>query len=144
MSRGEPSSSREPWPRGCAARDRISSSFPISPPGQPQCDDVTGGGRAVRQHHSTRALTRGGNKFLPFWPFWFWVSLWEPGGFPGDSVGKGSSCSAGDPGSIPWVGKIPWRSAWQPAPVSWPGESHGQRSLVATVHGVAMSQMRLK
>ena len=107
MSRGEPSSSREPWPRGCAARDRISSSLPISPPGQPQCDDVTGGGRAVRQHHSTRALTRGGNKFLPFWPFWFWVSLWEPGGFPGDSVGKGSSCSAGDTGSIPGSGRSP-------------------------------------
>ena len=30
----------------------------------------------------------------------------------------------------PWVGKIPWRRAWQPTPVFWPGESHGQRSLV--------------
>ena len=29
----------------------------------------------------------------------------------------------------PWVGKIPWRRAWQPTPVFWPGESHGQRSL---------------
>ena len=28
-----------------------------------------------------------------------------------------------------WVGKIPWRRAWQPTPVFWPGESHGQRSL---------------
>ena len=28
-----------------------------------------------------------------------------------------------------WVGKIPWRRAWQPTPVSLPGESHGQRSL---------------
>ena len=25
----------------------------------------------------------------------------------------------------PWVGKIPWRRAWQPTPVSMPGESHG-------------------
>ena len=24
-----------------------------------------------------------------------------------------------------WVGKIPWRCAWQPAPVFLPGESHG-------------------
>ena len=24
----------------------------------------------------------------------------------------------------PWVGKIPWRRAWQPTPVFWPGESH--------------------
>ena len=30
----------------------------------------------------------------------------------------------------PWVGKIPWRRAWQPIPVFLPGESHGQRSLV--------------
>ena len=28
-----------------------------------------------------------------------------------------------------WVGKIPWRRAWQSTPVSLPGESHGQRSL---------------
>ena len=29
----------------------------------------------------------------------------------------------------PWVGKVPWRRAWQPTLVSLPGESHGQRSL---------------
>ena len=29
-----------------------------------------------------------------------------------------------------WVGKIPWSRKWQPTPVSWPGESHGQRCLV--------------
>ena len=28
-----------------------------------------------------------------------------------------------------WVGKIPWRRAWQPSPVFSPGEFHGQRSL---------------
>ena len=28
-----------------------------------------------------------------------------------------------------WVGKIPWRRAWQPTPVFLPGECHGQRSL---------------
>ena len=28
-----------------------------------------------------------------------------------------------------WVGKIPWRPAWQPTPVFLPGEFHGQRSL---------------
>ena len=35
-----------------------------------------------------------------------------------------------DTGLIPWVGKIPWRRAWQPTPVFFPGESHGWRSLV--------------
>ena len=28
------------------------------------------------------------------------------------------------------VGKNPWKRAWQPTPVSLPGETHGQRSLV--------------
>ena len=32
-------------------------------------------------------------------------------------------------GLNPWVGKIPWRRAWQPTPVFLPGELHGQRSL---------------
>ena len=32
----------------------------------------------------------------------------------------------------PWVGKIPWRRAWQPTPVFLPEESRGQRSLWAT------------
>ena len=39
----------------------------------------------------------------------------------------------------PWVRKIPWRRAWQPTLVFLLGESHGQRSLGATVHGVAKS-----
>ena len=29
----------------------------------------------------------------------------------------------GGPGFNPWVGKIPWRRAWQPTPVFLPGES---------------------
>ena len=28
-----------------------------------------------------------------------------------------------------WVGKVPWRRAWPPTPVFFPGESHAQRSL---------------
>ena len=35
----------------------------------------------------------------------------------------------GTPGFDPWVGKIPYRRAWQPTPEFLPGESHGQRSL---------------
>jgi len=33
-------------------------------------------------------------------------------------------------GFDPWVGKIPWRRAWQPTLVLLPGEFHGQGSLV--------------
>ena len=29
----------------------------------------------------------------------------------------------------PWVGKIPWRRAWQATPVFLLGKCHGQRSL---------------
>ena len=34
----------------------------------------------------------------------------------------------------------PWKRDWQPTPVFLSGKSHGQRSLVATGHGVAESQ----
>ena len=44
------------------------------------------------------------------------------------SDGKKSTCNARE--FDPWVGKIPWRKAWQPTPVYLLGESHGQRSLV--------------
>ena len=51
--------------------------------------------------------------------------------FPVGLVVKSPPANAGDmrPGSAPWVGKIPWRTAWQSSPVFLPGESHGQRSL---------------
>ena len=49
---------------------------------------------------------------------------------------KASTYNAGDLGSIPGVGKIPWRGKWQPTPVLLPGESHGWRSLVGYSPGV--------
>jgi len=51
-------------------------------------------------------------------------------GFPGSSDSKESACNHRRPGLNPWVGKIPWRRAWQPIPAFMPGEPHGQRSLV--------------
>ena len=47
------------------------------------------------------------------------------------------------PGFDPWVGKIPWRRAWQPTPVFLPGESHRQRYLVG-LHGVTKTWTGLK
>ena len=44
----------------------------------------------------------------------------------------------------PWVGKIPWKRAWQPTPVFLLGESHGQRSLAGYIHRVAQSRTWLK
>ena len=42
-----------------------------------------------------------------------------------------------------WVGKISWRRKWQPTPVFLPGKYHGQRRLVASIHGVSESQTSL-
>ena len=49
-----------------------------------------------------------------------------------------------DLGFDPWVGKIPYRRAWQPTPVFLLGKSHGQRSLVDLVHGVSHGQTTKK
>ena len=50
-------------------------------------------------------------------------------GSTGGSDGKESACNVGDPGSIPGLGRFPWRRGWQLIPVFLPGEFHGQRSL---------------
>ena len=51
-------------------------------------------------------------------------------GFPGSVGGKEPACQCRRHLFDPWVGKIPWRRAWQPTPLFLPRESHGQRSLV--------------
>ena len=59
---------------------------------------------------------------------------------------KNSPAHAGDMkcGFNPWVGKIPWRRAWQPTPVFLPGECHGQGPWFAMIHRVAHSRTLLK
>ena len=39
--------------------------------------------------------------------------------------------AAGDAGSFPGPGRSPWNRKWQLTPVSLPGNSYGQRNLVA-------------
>ena len=47
-------------------------------------------------------------------------------GFPGGSDGKASACSAGDPGSIPGLGRSPGEGNGNPlTPVLLPGKFHG-------------------
>ena len=58
--------------------------------------------------------------------------------------GKESACQCRRHGFDSWVGKIPWMRKWQPTTVFFPGESHGQRSLVGYSHGVPKSQTQLK
>ena len=43
----------------------------------------------------------------------------------GGSTGKESTCNAGDLGSIPGLGRFPWRRERLPTTVFWPGEFHG-------------------
>ena len=50
-------------------------------------------------------------------------------GFPGGSDGKEPACQCRRLWVQSLVEKIPWRRAWQPTPVFFPGEFHGQRSL---------------
>ena len=53
-------------------------------------------------------------------------------GFPGGANGKEPACQCRrhkSYGFSPWVENIPWRRVWQPIPVFFPGDSHGQRSL---------------
>ena len=50
---------------------------------------------------------------------------------------KNPPANAGD--VDPWVGKIPWRKKWQPAPVLLSGEADGQGSLVGySLHGYSV------
>ena len=60
--------------------------------------------------------------------YWSVLSL----GFPGAASCKEPTCQCRrhkGPMSDPWVRKIPLMMKWQPTPVFWPGEFHGQRSL---------------
>ena len=53
-------------------------------------------------------------------------------GFSGGSYGKESACNAGDLSSVPRLGRSPGEGTGCPL-----GKSHGQRSLVGVVNGVA-------
>ena len=59
--------------------------------------------------------------------------LYKQYGFPSGTSGEESTCQCRRHKRCrfdPYVGKIPWRRAWQPTPVFLPGESQGQRSMV--------------
>ena len=70
---------------------------------------------------------------VPFSNFMFllFICYWSIG-LPRRLSGKHSACQCTRRRRCrfdPWVGKIPWRRAWQPTPLFLSGESHGQRSL---------------
>ena len=87
---------------------------------------------------STYFYTTGINKHISHWqnvlivmvPLLINKGVFEPSynDFPDGSDGKSVCLQCGKPRFHPWVGKIPWRRKWQPAPVLLPGKSHGQRA----------------
>ena len=64
-------------------------------------------------------------------------------GFPGGSAVKNlPAIQEAQEMYLQFLGrKIPWRRKWQPTPVFLPGKSHGQKSMWATVHGIAESEV---
>ena len=86
--------------------------------------------------------------------FWFWCRpaclallllpvlldiLHAIGGFPDSSVGKASTCSAGDLGLIPGLGRSPGERKGYP--LQYSGLEH---SMDCTIHGVTKSQTWLR
>ena len=63
--------------------------------------------------------------------------------FPGGSDGKASACSAGDPGSIPGLGRPPGEGNGNPLQYSSLENSMDWGAWWATVYGVTKSQTRL-
>ena len=51
-------------------------------------------------------------------------------GFPDVSDHKESACNEGNLGSIPGLGRFPWKSEWLPTPVFLTEEFQGQKILV--------------
>ena len=64
-------------------------------------------------------------------------------GLPGGSDGKESACSAGDPGSIPGLGKSPGEGNGYPLQYSCLENPMDRGAWRATIHGVAKSRARL-
>ena len=63
-----------------------------------------------------------------------YVKMW---GFPHSSVGKESACNAGDPGSIPGLGRVPGDGNGNPLQYSCLGSPMDRGAWWATVHGVS-------
>ena len=67
----------------------------------------------------------------------------QPRGFPGGSDGKEFACNAGDPGSIPGLGRSPGEGNSNPLQYSCLENPIDSGAWQTTVHGVAKSQIRL-
>ena len=62
---------------------------------------------------------------------------------PGGSDGKDSACSAGDPGSVPGLGRSPGEGNGYPLQYSCLENPMDRGAWRAIVHGLAVTQIRL-
>ena len=77
--------------------------------------------------------------------FFFFFSISKQHvGFPGGSDGKESTCNAGDPGSVPGLGRSPGGGNGNPLQYSCLENSMDRRAWLATVHGVMTEGLTLK
>ena len=69
-------------------------------------------------------------------------------GFPGGTSSEEAICQRGSCKRRefyhPWVGKIPWRKAWQPTPIFYLENPMDRGPWWATVHTVTKSQIQMK
>ena len=96
---------------------------------------VQGTLKSLLQHYSSKASILRHSAF-------FLVQL-SYLGFPYSSVGKESACSAGDPGSIPGLGRSPGKGNGDPLQYPCLENLMDKGAWWAVVHGVTRSRVRL-
>ena len=86
----------------------------------------------VMDREAWRAAIHGVAKSRTWLSDWSDLIWYKKMGFPGGTSGKEYACQRRRRTRCrfdSWVGKIPWRTAWQSTPVFLPEESQGQRRL---------------
>ena len=92
-------------------------------------------GKERKRMHSVRNAAPQSNQFYRLPIFYL--------GFPGGSEDKASACNAGDPGSIPGLGRSPGEGNGNPLQYSCLEYPMDRRAWWATVHRVAKSRTQL-
>ena len=82
--------------------------------------------------------------FVAFYSDLLIPTLGDYRGFPGGSDGEESACNAGDPGSIPGLGRAPGEGHGNPLQYSCLENPMDRGTWMATVHRVAKSLTQLK
>ena len=121
--------------------DGLLYTSPPPPPPQKKEGEETGGrkerkqGRAEKEDKEEGKTSEGKRKGG--------MIICQQWGFPRKPVGKESACSAGDPGSIPGLGRSPGEGNDNPLQYSCLKNPMDKGTWWSTVHGVAKSWTRL-